>query len=367
MQISLTKKLADVMCAKPKASDNQINPLFCWTANWTNVFDRRKEDLVVLVNNATRFTVAIYGIKRNQFKDIDKKIIAAIRNTFSELNINLEIIEDYFKQAKEIEYSSNTDRKLTSWVNSGGRDAAFFIGHEINHSIVKIRYNDTIGALISQNIVNYSKSFTDSFKPAEAMIKALSSLTNKPIYNYQAYELFITLDLEIYKAIRKIIVPSNIKMEKLHSLIQDVFDWKNYHLYEFAMYENGKEQPTELLTPDEESLSYCSNAVKLTGQTLSEYFPKYKKIIYTYDMGDNWQHEIQLLRVIENHNQDSPYLLEANGQTPPEDVGGIGGFIEFRNIMQNPKDPEYEETKAWGGYWSIELSEWKKRPRIIRE
>ena len=84
-------------------------------------------------------------------------------------------------------------------------------------------------------------------------------------------------------------------------------------------------------------------------------------------MGDNWQHDIELLKVIENYDKDSPYLAEANGQTPPEDVGGVYGYKEFRNIMQNPKHSEYEETKTWARYWSLELEEWQKRPRIIRE
>ena len=239
MQISLTKKLAEAIGVKLTVSDKEINQLFCWTANWTNTFDNRKEDLVVLVNNATRFTVAIYGIKKNQFKDINIKIIAAIRNTFAELNINPEIIDEYLTLASDIEYRANTDRKLTAWVNSQGRDAAFFIGNEIYNSYEKIKYNDTIGAIIGYRIVNYSKSFEESFKPAEKMIKALSSLTNKPIYNYRAFEILITLDLEIYKATRKLIVPTNIKLEKLHSLIQEVFKWRNCHLYCFEIYEEG--------------------------------------------------------------------------------------------------------------------------------
>lgn len=57
--------------------------------------------------------------------------------------------------------------------------------------------------------------------------------------------------------------------------------------------------------------------------------------------------------------------LEANGQTPPEDVGGVGGFLSFREIMLNPKHPEYEEMKAWSIYWTPELSEGDSRPKVI--
>lgn len=364
MQISLTKKLAEAMNIKPIACNKEINPLFCWTANWTNTFQDRKEDLVVLVNNATRFTVAIYGIRKNQFKDITEKIITAIRNIFLAMNINPEIIDEYFKLASKVEYTANSDKKLTAWVNSQGREAAFIIGDEINKSFDKIKYNDSMGELLNHHSVNYSKSYAESYKPAEKMIKALSDLTNKPIYNYRAYEILVTLDLEIYKATRRLIVPANIDFNKLHVVLQEVFNWKNYHLYCFEIYEEGKDEPVEMLTPYEEDLTYYDIAVKIKDQKLSDYFPK--KIIYTYDMGDDWQHEIKFLRVIEKHDQESPYLLEAKGQTPPEDVGGIGGYIEFRNIMLNPKHPQYKEMKTWAGYWRTELNEWETLPRVIR-
>ncbi|MBT9169171.1 MAG: hypothetical protein DDT19_02525 [Syntrophomonadaceae bacterium] len=64
MQIALTKKLADAMGADCPSVHKVVDPLFSWTANWTKVWDnRRAEDMLVLVNNATRFTVAIYRVK----------------------------------------------------------------------------------------------------------------------------------------------------------------------------------------------------------------------------------------------------------------------------------------------------------------
>ena len=63
MKIALTKKLADALKLKLPPTDETLNPLFTWTANWTNVWsNRRTEDLLVLVNNETLFTVAIYQV-----------------------------------------------------------------------------------------------------------------------------------------------------------------------------------------------------------------------------------------------------------------------------------------------------------------
>ena len=94
----------------------------------------------------------------------------------------------------------------------------------------------------------------------------------------------------------------------------------------------------------------------MEGHKLSEFFPEYNYMLYTYDMGDNWEHEIQLVRVIENYDKESPCLLEASGQTPPEDVGGVGGFLNFREIMLNPSHPDYEEMKDGRRFGQLSLA-----------
>ncbi len=41
--------------------------------------------------------------------------------------------------------------------------------------------------------------------------------------------------------------------------------------------------------------------------------------------------------------------LEGEGACPPEDIGGICGYMEFLEIINDEKHPEYEETKEWLG------------------
>lgn len=364
MQIALTKKLATAIGVKPAAADESENSLFCWTANWTNTFENRKEDMVVIVNNATRFTVAIYGVKRNHFKNIEHKMIDAIKNTLLTMNLNPALVDEYITRAGDITYVSNHDRKMTAQVNRQGLDAAFVIGRAVNKSRGSLKFEDTLGSAISKGPVGYGASHEDGFIPARKMIEAPSELTGHPAYKYRALELLVTLDLEIYKATRRFIVPADISFERLHKVLQKVFDWNDCHLYDFAVL-NGKGKPLMRLVADEEGLSYDDNAVLMHGHTLPEYLTEADSIVYTYDMGDSWEHEITLVRIIDEHDQESPYLLEAIGQAPPEDVGGVGGFIDFREIMMNPDHPDYAETKEWAGYWSPELREWEARPRVI--
>ncbi len=364
MQIALTKKLADALELKLPAIDETINPLFSWTANWTKVWDnRRTEDMLVLVNNATRFTVAIYQVKRKDLKNVSEMMRVAIMNTLFSMNLNPEMVSEYMRLAGEVEFVKNSSRQTASWVTKAGLECAFYVGREYN-GIAKM-FNDTVGSSANYIYVNYSVDSDDRFIPYKETINALSKLTGKQPYRYRAFELLVSLDMEVYKAERRLIVPANIEFSQLHKVLQSVFEWENYHLYDFTIYSNSKRKQVARIVSSEEDLRYDKDAILMERHILSEFLPKYKQLLYTYDMGDNWEHNIQLIRVIEEHDKESPYLLEASGQTPPEDVGGVEGFLNFREVMVNPDHPKYDAMKEWARFWTLELSDWKKRPKVI--
>ena len=367
MQIALTKKLADAMGVNSLSVHEDENPLFSCTANWTKVWDnRRSEDMIVLVNNATRFTVAIYQVKRKDLKNVAEMMRTAISNTLLlSMNLNPELVEEYMRLAGEVEFAQNRNRKTAAWVTKAGLECSFCVGREYN-GIAKM-FSDTVGASANYRHVNYSGNTNDGFVPYRAMINALTELTGKQAYKYLAFELLVTLDLEVYKAVRRIIVPADLEFERLHKVLQSVFDWQTYHIYDFTIFDGNKSIPVARIVPFEDDLEYDEDAILMKGHTLTEFLPEHKHMLYTYDMGDNWEHEIQLMRVIEDYDKESPYLLEANGQTPPEDVGGVGGFVNFREIMLNPSHPEYGEMKEWAKYWTTELSDWRSRPRVIHD
>ncbi|MDR0916279.1 MAG: plasmid pRiA4b ORF-3 family protein [Oscillospiraceae bacterium] len=357
MQIALTKKLADASGAVTQ-SEIVCDPLYSWVAGWTNVYSDRKEDLIVMVNAATRFVVTIYGVRRRNLKGIAAKMTAAIRNTLLALNLNPEIVDEYLERAGEVQFTVNHDRSLSTYATHAGTVFARYLYDRV----YDVDYDDTLGRIISRRPINLQSDSCDI--PEETMLETLKAHTDKPMYIYRAFELLVTLDLDIYIAKRRLIVPSNLSFTDLHSVLQSVFDWKNSHLYEYIAHPKKGESDVYLLA-NEDTLDFIDNGVLMDGHTLSEYLPEYKSLTYIYDFGDYWEHEIELVRVIDKHDAPSPYLLEAEGKSPPEDVGGVGGFIEFRKIMLDPNHPEHEDAKKWAGYWNAELSDYSKRPRAI--
>jgi len=365
MQIALTKKLADATGESTKALPPEDNPLFSWTANWAKAWDnRRTEDMIVLVNHATRFTVAIYQVKRKDLKNMAEMMKQAIGDTLLSLNFNPAIVEEYLRLAGEVEFIRNRDRKAAAWVSKAGMECAFHVGREFN-GIDKIFCN-TAGAKANERTVSASgSSVQEEIVPLREMIRSLSDLTGLPVYRYRAFELLVTLDLDVYQAVRRIIVPAGLELRRFHKVLQSVFGWRDYHLHDFTIFGKDQEKPLLRLVPDEEDLFYDDRAVLIRDQKLQDIFPEHKEMTYTYDFGDDWEHRIQLIRVIEDHDQPSPYLLEASGQAPPEDVGGVWGFVAFREIILDPTHPQYPEMKEWAGYWEPELPAWKQRPGAI--
>ncbi|WP_425414445.1 plasmid pRiA4b ORF-3 family protein [Paucisalibacillus globulus] len=207
------------------------------------------------------------------------------------------------------------------------------------------------------------------------MYKDLEELIGIPVFQSTALEMKITLRLQNRKIYRKLIVPINITFSQLHDVIQTAFGWENYHLHEFYIFDNKKSnlplnpnhpafneegyKPIANLVCDQEAFNYGDgNILKKMDHTvkLSEYMPA--NVTYIYDFGDSWIHDIQVERVIEDYDKNYPICVDGEGNTPPEDVGGEGGYEVFLEIMADQNHPDYGYMKAWSkqqGYKDFDI------------
>ncbi|MHB9035016.1 MAG: plasmid pRiA4b ORF-3 family protein [Armatimonadota bacterium] len=157
------------------------------------------------------------------------------------------------------------------------------------------------------------------------------------------YQLKISLNYIKPEIWRRFLVRSDISLVKLHNVIQGIMGWENCHLYHFEVC--GVEYADPDLVDDEIEMGDASRL------TIENVFPRIKsKCGYTYDFGDNWQHKIVLEKTFEPVPGDRyPLCVDGARSCPPEDCGGVGGYVELLRVLTDPEDEEYGEMKTWVG------------------
>lgn len=143
---------------------------------------------------------------------------------------------------------------------------------------------------------------------------------------------------------RRFLIEKDIFFDEFHDVIQAVMGWENCHLYEFKV-ENYT------ISQINDDFDDFNDSIDSTKITLAEVFKKEKqKIIYTYDFGDSWTHEILVENFLEKEiNSIYPVCLKGKNNCPPEDCGGIWGYQELLETIMDTNNPDREEVLEWIG------------------
>ena len=157
-----------------------------------------------------------------------------------------------------------------------------------------------------------------------------------------AYGLKITLLNTKPPVWRRVCLPGEITLDRLHDIVQIVMGWRDSHLHLFKI--KGKtyaENPEEDWEGEEERAHRLSDLVTSSG----EHFD------YDYDFGDGWHHRVvieKISKVPEGYKAVTK-CLGGKRRCPPEDVGGTHGFVEFLKACKDPRHPEHEQMLMWVG------------------
>ncbi|MFW6281167.1 MAG: plasmid pRiA4b ORF-3 family protein, partial [Halanaerobium sp.] len=361
MLIQATKKLRDELNLE-ELEQAERPPLFSWHANFLRI-NRRKT--VVLVNDATDYTVILYGMKKDDFNNFSERVKEGIKMTFEREGIKNSLIEKYLSQFKNFYYQKAEDRSYIARMNNSCKMAKRFSDRFNEKEIYQPRVVKNINNMPRKN------DKKDYFYPDEDLQQNLAEyFGEEEVIQTQAAVLKVELELGEYEAWRKIIVPLNYTFRELHNILQKLYNWQDYHLHEFFVYSEEKDDTKWLnhseyhrdgykailnLPMNQENLEYNKYEMNYQNEDFElavENEVKLKDVLparikYNYDYGDNWQHYIETEEIIEDYNRNTPTLLEGEGTAPPEDVGGIGGFSEFMQIISNPEHEEYESMLEW--------------------
>ncbi len=170
---------------------------------------------------------------------------------------------------------------------------------------------------------------------------------------------------------RRLLVPEDFTFYQLHLILQAAFGWENAHAYEFSpndrlgnliiadkeLYDTDFFEDDEIIDSKEIKLA---DIFKVEGQ----------KFVYTYDLGDNWEHLITLEKITKEKLLFTD-CLAGKANCPPEDCGGPWGYEELKDALANPKHPEHKGFREWLGLkknedWDFNYFNLKEAQEAVR-
>jgi hypothetical protein len=139
---------------------------------------------------------------------------------------------------------------------------------------------------------------------------------------------------------RRVEVPGGITLAKLHEVILLSMGWGGGHMHVFSDGWNEYGRPDPELGHADESRVQLSGLLSVPGE----------KLLYTYDFGDDWEHDV-LLEEIRPAAPDgpAPSCLAGKGACPPDDCGGSWGYASLKETLADPDDEEHEDMLDWLG------------------
>lgn len=352
--IQCTKALLDKVkispseLKSPEGYEELPRALTAWQANLVNI-DRRKA--IVLMNNATRYPVVIYRPRPKDFARMKGLIREAIIVALRMEGICETVIDRYMAAAGEIEFSKTTNRSMIARLNRTVYEVDAMQDCLDESTLIQRYISISAGRLLQ------GSSSNDYFVPIKKMIECLESYLDEDgngicqsVLDVELYQLRVQIEIEGFDIWRRVLVPSVLSFLHLHDVIQTVFDWHGYHLHMFKARRQGSKVKQIVMSEDLETLQWFDvdscDILDERFTALKDIFSDHEEVTYTYDFGDSWNHTITLEKTVRSNAFEVTYL-DGRGERPPEDVGGIGGYMEYIRVMADDTDPEYENMKAW--------------------
>ena len=131
---------------------------------------------------------------------------------------------------------------------------------------------------------------------------------------------------------RRLLVSADTTLTRLHRVLQIAMGWQGGHMHEFR---------TDVRRP-----ARMPHSARI-GEVLREIG---SSLTYTYDLGDGWEHSVVLeKRLAGGDDAERPVCLDGQRACPPEDCGGVAGYYDLLEVLQNPDDERYVEVREWTG------------------
>jgi hypothetical protein len=146
---------------------------------------------------------------------------------------------------------------------------------------------------------------------------------------------------------REFVVPSAIRLDRLHEVLQLVMGWSDAHLHEFIV--GGLRRGLRFGPPDSDAEAYGRPPIDERNVSLVEIAGLAgAKFFYQYDFGDDWLHDVVVKDIGElEPTLPVPRCLKATGVCPPENCGGASGYESLLAARRDPEHAGRADPREW--------------------
>lgn len=155
----------------------------------------------------------------------------------------------------------------------------------------------------------------------------------------QALRVKVTLQVVRPPIWRRLIIPGQWHLGRVHGVLQTAMGWTDSHLHQFDVDGRrfGVPDPDWDDDVQRETLVRLHEALAAPGDRIS----------YRYDFGDGWEHTVELEALLDPATRAT--CLAGRRACPPEDCGGPYRYPELLAALADPAHPEHEEMQEWIG------------------
>jgi Plasmid pRiA4b ORF-3-like protein len=131
---------------------------------------------------------------------------------------------------------------------------------------------------------------------------------------------------------RRIEIPSAMRLDLVHEVMQVAFDWHGFHLHAFETICG------EFGSPDDDD-GWSDRKDETTAALGQVAAAEKAKVVYAYDFGDDWRHDIVVEKITSARPGVAyPRCIGGRREAPPEDTGGIWAFNEYQAELDDTFD-----------------------------
>lgn len=154
------------------------------------------------------------------------------------------------------------------------------------------------------------------------------------------YTLRVTLRYLKPAIWRKVDVPSNLSLRHLGDLILALMGWDGGHLNQFIKGNSCYMPYYQRESSGEADYEWgCENLNQEDYSIADLLSVKGRSVVFEYDFGDGWEHEVRLSAVGEYGDGEAREIVFVGGkrECPPDDCGGVWGYEELLAILAKRK------------------------------